>query len=472
MNGVPHNEDGASGMHLYMPWWLDNRTLDFPRGYHIEIGGGRRMPSAGFLSGIHRFTRRRRLRAARSPPAATARPSRTTTAASTARRSASAGRGEMIPNEQSYCEIDPTVVDRWGIPVLRFHFKWTRPRDTTRCGTCRRPSAPSSTRWAARRCRRCRSRERGYGIEPGGRIIHEVGVHAHGALADHLGAERALPGARRASNLFVADGGPFVTNADKNVTWTILALAMRTSEYIADERKAGTAVMAGLRSSADCCGCWQPRRWPPASRGRGARSQRRTTLAQAARQQPPSRRQAGAVHSRSSSPRTSGETVRVLVDLIIPARRAIGQRHRRRRARVHGLHHDRRGTEAARGSRAPDRDARRTGLARPRMPAPLRQDVRGLPRRSNAPPCSTTSRTSLPLLPEPGDPVRSTRRQRSRPVARPRVLQQLPRSDRNRLLDDEDGDRGPAVHGQPLRGGVERLPDEALKRLGVSYPAE
>jgi len=38
MDGVPHNEDGASGMHLYMPWWLDNRTLDFPRGYHIEIG--------------------------------------------------------------------------------------------------------------------------------------------------------------------------------------------------------------------------------------------------------------------------------------------------------------------------------------------------------------------------------------------------------------------------------------------------
>ena len=40
-------------------------------------------------------------------------------------------------------------------------------------------------------------------------------------------------------NLFVADSGPFVTNADKNVTWTILALAMRTSEYIAEERGKG-----------------------------------------------------------------------------------------------------------------------------------------------------------------------------------------------------------------------------------------
>ena len=36
-----------------------------------------------------------------------------------------AGRGEMIPNKDSYCEIDPTVVDKWGIPVLRFHFKWS-----------------------------------------------------------------------------------------------------------------------------------------------------------------------------------------------------------------------------------------------------------------------------------------------------------------------------------------------------------
>jgi hypothetical protein len=35
------------------------------------------------------------------------------------------GRGEMIPTEKSHCEIDPDVVDQWGIPVLRFHFTWT-----------------------------------------------------------------------------------------------------------------------------------------------------------------------------------------------------------------------------------------------------------------------------------------------------------------------------------------------------------
>ena len=38
-NHAGHNEDGAGGMHVYMPWWLDNKKLDFPRGYHIEVGG-------------------------------------------------------------------------------------------------------------------------------------------------------------------------------------------------------------------------------------------------------------------------------------------------------------------------------------------------------------------------------------------------------------------------------------------------
>jgi choline dehydrogenase-like flavoprotein len=40
-------------------------------------------------------------------------------------------------------------------------------------------------------------------------------------------------------NLFVTDGSPFVSQADKNPTWTILALSMRTSDFIASQRKAG-----------------------------------------------------------------------------------------------------------------------------------------------------------------------------------------------------------------------------------------
>ena len=39
-------------MHIYSPWWLDNKKLDFPRGYHIEYWGGMSQPSYGFSWGI------------------------------------------------------------------------------------------------------------------------------------------------------------------------------------------------------------------------------------------------------------------------------------------------------------------------------------------------------------------------------------------------------------------------------------
>ena len=37
--------------------------------------------------------------------------------------------------------------------------------------------------------------------------------------------------------VFVVDAGPFTSQADKNCTWTILALAMRTSEFVVNELK-------------------------------------------------------------------------------------------------------------------------------------------------------------------------------------------------------------------------------------------
>jgi choline dehydrogenase-like flavoprotein len=38
-------------------------------------------------------------------------------------------------------------------------------------------------------------------------------------------------------NLFVTDGSVFTQQSEKNLTWTILALSMRTAEYIIDQRK-------------------------------------------------------------------------------------------------------------------------------------------------------------------------------------------------------------------------------------------
>src|SRR5262249_55928226 len=52
-NMTPHNHDGTGGMHMYMPWWKFDRKNDFPRGYHIEFGGGREMPGCGIFDGMN-----------------------------------------------------------------------------------------------------------------------------------------------------------------------------------------------------------------------------------------------------------------------------------------------------------------------------------------------------------------------------------------------------------------------------------
>ena len=81
--------------------------------------------------------------------------------------------------------------------------------------------------------------ETGYGLATGGRIIHEIGCTRMGSDPS-TSVLNSNCQAHDVKNLFVADGGPFVSNADKNCTWSILALSMRTSEFIADERQKGS----------------------------------------------------------------------------------------------------------------------------------------------------------------------------------------------------------------------------------------
>jgi choline dehydrogenase-like flavoprotein len=82
------------------------------------------------------------------------------------------------------------------------------------------------------------TREAGFGLGTGGSIIHELGGTRMGN-DPATSVVNANCQAHDVKNLFIADGGPFVSQADKNPTWTILALSMRTSEYIAQQRKAG-----------------------------------------------------------------------------------------------------------------------------------------------------------------------------------------------------------------------------------------
>ena len=224
-NHAGHNEDGAGGMHVYMPWWLDNSKLDFPRGYHIEVGGGVRQPGAGFMGGIHNY-----------PPgggygARLKEDYRRYYGATVSFE----GRGEMIPNDDSYCEIDPAVVDRYGIPVLRFHWKWT-DHELNQAKHMQETFRALIAEMGGQVFSPMPTKEQGYGIAAGGQIIHELG----GARMGTDPKTSVVTGncqAHDVKNLFIADGAPFVSQADKNPTWTIMALAWRTSDYIMQQMK-------------------------------------------------------------------------------------------------------------------------------------------------------------------------------------------------------------------------------------------
>ncbi|HEX5074382.1 MAG TPA: GMC family oxidoreductase [Gemmatimonadaceae bacterium] len=223
----PHNEDGVGGMHIYMPWWLDNSKLDFPRGYHIETYGGRGVPSAGFMGGIHRYP------GGGGYGASLKEDYRRYYGASIG----FSGRGEQIPNDDCYCEIDPTVVDQYGIPVLRFHWKWT-DHEYNQVKHMQETFRAIIAEMGGQVFSPMPTKEEGYGIANGGSIIHELGGARMGKDPT-TSVVNANCQAHDVKNLFIADGAPFVSQADKNPTWTILALSMRTSDFIAQQRKAG-----------------------------------------------------------------------------------------------------------------------------------------------------------------------------------------------------------------------------------------
>jgi choline dehydrogenase-like flavoprotein len=235
MDRKRYNEDGVGSIHIYGPWMDGNKKLPFPRGYHIEFGGGMGMPEFGFGWGIEDMNG--------SVPG---RDGKTKDAGGFGaslkddyRRFygvgfGMAGRGTAIARADNYCEIDPTVVDKFGIPVLRFHYKWSdyeiqqakHMQDTFQSvmhgmgATYGPPEGP----------------ETNYGLEAPGRIIHEVGTVRMGDDPKTSALNKYCQ-AHDCKNLFVVDASPFVQQGDKNATWTILALAMRTAEYIVDQNK-------------------------------------------------------------------------------------------------------------------------------------------------------------------------------------------------------------------------------------------
>jgi choline dehydrogenase-like flavoprotein len=223
--GMPrHNSDGIGGMHLYIPWWLhDDKKKDFPRGYHIELGGGFELPHLGTFAGQcarHEGYGKALKQKIREEYGAFVN---------------FAGRGEMIPNKDTWCEIDPAKTDAYGIPVLRFHFAWSQHeinqirhmQDTFTSIIQAMGGQVMGTRQEANRA-----------ISMGGTIIHEAGTACMGK-DPKTSVLNSYCQSHDVKNLFVCDAAPMVSQPDKNVTLSIIAFSWRASEYLAEEMRKG-----------------------------------------------------------------------------------------------------------------------------------------------------------------------------------------------------------------------------------------
>ena len=141
----------------------------------------------------------------------------------------------MIPNGKSFCEIDGTTKDKFGIPVLKFSWSWSDHEmkqvkhfqnsmkelvDKLGGTLTSEPEAPEKA------------------ISKGGEIIHEVGTCRMGKDAKDS-VVNSFGKTWDVDNLYLTDGSVFVSKAHKNPTITIMALAMRNADNIAGRLRRG-----------------------------------------------------------------------------------------------------------------------------------------------------------------------------------------------------------------------------------------
>jgi choline dehydrogenase-like flavoprotein len=143
------------------------------------------------------------------------------------------GFGEVLARYDNFVEIDPKVVDKFGIPVLRIQMTW---------GENERKMIPdmaatATTMLEAAGAKNIRpftvlDRVPGFGI-------HEMGTARMGSDPKKSVLNQFLQ-AHDIDNLFVMDASSFVSGGCQNPTLTIMALAVRGCDHLMQEMKRGS----------------------------------------------------------------------------------------------------------------------------------------------------------------------------------------------------------------------------------------
>ncbi|WP_340679517.1 GMC family oxidoreductase [Paraglaciecola sp.] len=221
-NRPRYNEDGHTANHLFVPWWGHEAQargeLDFPRGYHFEIGSGFGEPGAWVSGDFQGYGKALKDEAKANYGASVS----------------FALRGEMLPNDDCYMEIDDQVTDKWGIPVAKFHWRWSQ-HEINQVAHGLQTAKDILTTMGAE-VGELPAPEKA--ILKGGEIIHEVGTTRMGQSAQDS-VTNQWGQTWDCDNLFVMDAGVFASNPHKNCTLTIMTLAMRNANWLATQLQKG-----------------------------------------------------------------------------------------------------------------------------------------------------------------------------------------------------------------------------------------
>jgi choline dehydrogenase-like flavoprotein len=139
------------------------------------------------------------------------------------------GFGESLGRWENYVEIDPAVRDTFGIPVLRMHVAYGENE-----GAMVRDMAEAATEMmeaaGAKNIRPVMKQS-----VPGW-AIHEVGIARMGEDPKKT-VLNAFQQSHDVKNLFVMDGAGFPSTGCQNPTLTIMALTVRSCDYLMQEMK-------------------------------------------------------------------------------------------------------------------------------------------------------------------------------------------------------------------------------------------
>jgi choline dehydrogenase-like flavoprotein len=216
MGGRTQNDDGIGGEHIYMPRFnhRDGRKRDYLRGYGMQFWGCGASANASFAKDFPGFGLDFKNAVKKRYPALVA----------------LHPYGEVLPNRDNRVTVEGTPPDVYGVPIARIEYKI---RDNERRMAAEMYDTAESILRAAKA--EIVPFERG-SVDVAGSAIHEHGTCRMGADPKRS----ALNGycqSHDVPNLFVVDGSAFATASEKNPTLTILALAWRATDYLAQEMK-------------------------------------------------------------------------------------------------------------------------------------------------------------------------------------------------------------------------------------------